>query len=132
MNASIVGSAHNTRSYYYYGTLFTDCVIQNVTGGHSDTHCASFSDPSVVFVNAAGGDYHPVSGSPAIDWVPAGTAVDPPAKDLDGVDRTQGGPYDAGAYEFVPSPAELPYSDTADAAFASLGDDDLAVDFDTF
>ena len=132
VNASIVGSAHNTRSYYYYGTLFTDCVIQNVTGGYSDTHCDSFSDPSEVFADAAGGNYRLVSGSPAIDWVPAGTAVDPPAKDLDGVDRTQGGPYDAGAYEFVPSPAELPYSDTADAAFASLGDDDLAVDFDTF
>ena len=133
ISASIVGSAHNTRSYSSYGTHFTDCVIQTVTGGYSESNCEWFSDLSEVFVNAAQGDYRLISGSPAIDLVSSGSAVNPPANDLTGtVTRPQGDAYDAGAYEFVPSPAELPYSDTADAAFASLDDDDLAVDFGAF
>ena len=78
-------------------------------------------------------DYHLVAGSPAIDLVSSPT--NPPATDLDGNVRPAGTNYDAGVYEFgavPPSPAELPYSDAADAAFASLDDDDLAVDFDAF
>lgn len=42
------------------------------------------------------GNYHLLSGSPAID---AGTSANAPSVDLDGVTRPQGGGFDVGAYE---------------------------------
>ena len=139
VNASIVGSAYNSySSNYSYRTAFVDSVLQTVSGGYTASNCQWFSDPTLVFVDPMNAtvtdrDYHLVAGSPAIDLVSSPT--NPPATDLDGNVRPAGTNYDAGVYEFgavPPSPAELPYSDAADAAFASLDDDDLAVDFDAF
>ncbi|MGB9590000.1 MAG: choice-of-anchor Q domain-containing protein [candidate division WOR-3 bacterium] len=42
------------------------------------------------------GNYHLISGSPAID---AGTTSGAPMVDLDGITRPQGGGFDIGAYE---------------------------------
>lgn len=56
-----------------------------------------------LFVDAANGDYHLQVGSPAIN---AGTAVDAPAADLEGVLR-ENAP-DMGAYEWVGSQIFLP------------------------
>jgi hypothetical protein len=51
------------------------------------------------FVNAANGDFHLMTGSPAID------AADPAATlstDYDGVSRPQGAGRDLGAFEYKP------------------------------
>jgi hypothetical protein len=51
------------------------------------------------FVNAAGGDFHLMTGSPAID------AADPAATlstDYDGTARPQGAGRDLGAFEYKP------------------------------
>ena len=67
----------------------------------------------------------------AIDKIAAPT--DAPTEDLAGTTRPQGSAYDAGAYEYAAAlPAGLPYGDAADAAYASLDEDDLNVDFDEF
>ena len=51
-----------------------------------------------VFVDAAGGDYHLLAGSAAID---AGETIAEVVTDRDGVPRPQGADFDVGAYEFV-------------------------------
>ena len=77
-------------------------------------------------------DYTLKAGSAAIDA--SGVTSGKPVTDLAGNTRAgHGSAYDCGAYEFVgASPASLPYSDAADAAFSSLDEDDLVVDFDVF
>ena len=114
----------------YQSTLYAEALGADVTS-YGNNHQLQSGD--VLFTDAAGGDYHLVSGSPAIDLV--ASPADPPATDLDGNVRPAGTNYDAGVYEFgavPPSPAELPYSDSADAAFAELGEDDLTVNFEEF
>lgn len=74
--------------------------------------------------------------NPAIDATGV-TGSDPehgiPDKDLNGNPRPVNNIQDCGAYEYQgASPASLPYSDAADAAFSSLDEDDLKVDFDAF
>ena len=79
----------------------------------------------------ADNSYHLASGSRAIDA--SGVTSGEPERDLDGNLREGNGTaYDCGAYEYGASPASMPYADAADAAFSSLGEDDLAVDFDRF
>jgi len=53
------------------------------------------------FVNAAGGDFHLLSNSIALN---AGSSVSAPAFDYDGVTRPQGGGWDIGAFELVSGP----------------------------
>jgi hypothetical protein len=50
------------------------------------------------FVNSAGGDFHLLGGSDAID---AGSAVEAPGVDHDGNLRPRGGLFDIGAYEYL-------------------------------
>jgi hypothetical protein len=56
-----------------------------------------------VFVDAAGGDYHLLAGSAAID---AGETIAEVETDRDGVQRPQGANFDVGAYEFVSGPVD--------------------------
>ena len=97
------------------GTRITLAIWQSA--GH-ETHSFS-SSLSSLFVNTAGGDYHLVAGSPAID---AGQAVAVPA-DLEGRPRPVGPAWDIGCYEYAPpvalafytiSPCRL--ADTRDAS----------------
>lgn len=85
----------------------------NTTAGTSCTHRFSIIKPQSTapsgtnnqlnadprFVNAAAGDFHLMSGSPAID------AADPAATeavDFDGTTRPQGAGHDIGAFEYKP------------------------------
>ncbi|MBR2693225.1 MAG: right-handed parallel beta-helix repeat-containing protein, partial [Thermoguttaceae bacterium] len=99
------------------------------------THVITSSEASAadLFTNVAGGDYTLKAGSAAINASVDVTSGDP-VTDLAGNTRAgHGSAYDCGAYEYVgASPASLPYSDAADAAFDSLDEDDLKVDFDVF
>jgi len=72
------------------GTCAVD--YSDVEGGWAGTGNID-SDP--LFINAAGGDYHLMAASPAID---AGTAVGAPPDDLDG--NLRDGSPDMGAYEY--------------------------------
>jgi hypothetical protein len=54
---------------------------------------------AAAFVNAAADDYHLAAGSPALN---AGERLDEVTVDREGVERPQGGAYDAGAYELAP------------------------------
>ena len=84
-----------------------------------------------LFADPESGNYTLKEGSGAIDA--SGVTSGDPTVDLAGDPRGIGEAYDCGAFEYQgASPAELPYSDAADAAFASLDDDDLAVDFNAF
>ena len=84
-----------------------------------------------LFADPESGNYTLKEGSEAIDA--SGVTSGDPTVDLAGDPRGIGEAYDCGAFEYQgASPAELPYSDAADAAFASLDDDDLAVDFNAF
>ena len=77
------------------------------------------------------GDYTLKAGSVAIDA--SGVNSGDPETDLAGNPRGVGSAYDCGAFEYQgASPTSLPYSDVADAVFASLDKDELAVDFDVF
>jgi parallel beta-helix repeat protein len=57
------------------------------------------ADPSQLFVNEAGNDYHLTTSSPAIDQ---GTVLADVLYDLEGKPRPVGGGYDIGAYEHQP------------------------------
>ncbi|MBI4787628.1 MAG: hypothetical protein HY782_11340 [Chloroflexi bacterium] len=65
-------------------------VFNNLTGSSS----------TAGFVNAAGGDYHLLANSPAVD-AGRNSGLFPPF-DYDDVSRPQGAKTDLGAYEFVP------------------------------
>lgn len=77
-----------------------------------------------MFVNAAGGDFHLTTNSPAID---KGMALAEVTTDADRNTRPAGGAYDIGAYEFgatggcpVPSGAPLPSGVQPSAAISSF------------
>jgi hypothetical protein len=59
-----------------------------------------------LFADAAGGDFHPLTGSPLIDAGTSDSASGP--SDLDGRARTLGAAPDIGAYEFPPPPPPPP------------------------
>jgi parallel beta-helix repeat protein len=69
-----------------------------------DTHSFT-AEPADLFVNPTGDDYHPKTGSPAID---AGTVLPDVTKDLEGQPRPQGSGPDLGAYELKASTSESP------------------------
>ena len=68
------------------------CDVQEVVDGEGNIS----QDP--LFVDAENGDYRLASGSPCID---AGTFLDAPAVDIDGVVRPTGPRIDIGAFEYV-------------------------------
>lgn len=89
-----------------------DLLTANTTGLPNGNNIQLTGDPR--FVNAATGDFHLNSDSPAIDrWAPIGDSNDPPpTTDLDGFARphtvmTPTTPYDFGAYEFGSSRDEI-------------------------
>ena len=59
-----------------------------------------------LFADAAGGDFHPLTGSPLIDAGTSDSASGP--SDLDGRARTLGAAPDIGTYEFPPPPPPPP------------------------
>lgn len=65
-------------------------------------HASNLSVAAGAFVNAAGGNYSLVAGSPAID---AGVAIPEVTVDRAGTRRPQGAGYDVGAYEAAQSQA---------------------------
>ena len=65
-----------------------------------DAHSIITSNPSTLFVNAAGGDYHLVAGSAAID---VGTTASAPPTDFEGTPRPSGNGVDIGYDEFAAS-----------------------------
>ena len=70
------------------------------------------TDPG--FVNAAGADFHVLSGSGAID---TGTTIATVTTDIEGIARPQGAAYDIGAYEFTNAP---PSTATATITWADV------------
>ena len=103
----------------------------DVTGTGVGTSAVVTGAADELFADPESGNYTLKEGSGAIDA--SGVTSGDPTADLAGDPRGIGEAYDCGAFEYQgASPAELPYSDAADAAFASLDDDDLAVDFNAF
>ena len=82
--------------YQSEDTAATQTLTQWRTQTGKDLH-SFVSLAGVLFVNAAGNDYHLNAGNPAID---AGTVNDAPDTDLDGNHRPRGTGIDIGAYEF--------------------------------
>ena len=80
------------------GAIFSNNLCD--TGGGV---CQYIGTPS--FVNAAGGDFHLRSNSPAID---RGMTLSAVRTDVDGVRRPQDAAYDIGAYEFGLTPPYNP------------------------
>ena len=99
-----VGEATNlTVQYCLFYMPQTDRVLVWGSESYDSSHLGSigpgnrYGNPRFVSVGFGGdGNYHLISGSPAID---AGTSTGAPGIDLDGVTRPQGGGYDMGAYE---------------------------------
>ena len=78
----------------------------NESGTTQITNLFGTTDP--LFVDAATGNFHLQSGSPAIE---AGTATNAPSTDFAGNARPQGSSYHIGAYEYVsaaPTPTPTP------------------------
>ena len=118
-----------------YTSSLYQSVIGNGTFDVSDPNNYQSHGGDVIFVG--GTDpleaYRLAAGSVAINGTGVTSTTGNPTVDLAGVARPQGGVYDYGAYEYGTAlPAELPYGSAADAAFASLDDDDLLADFDLF
>jgi len=64
-----------------------------------DAHSILCTDPTTLFVNFAGNDFHLKAGAPAID---AGTVTSPDVtKDKDNLTRPQGAGFDIGCYEYA-------------------------------
>jgi len=99
------------------GNQFVNCIISNVndflTGSNNSTFTYHYCDfynngfttptgngnisVNPLFVNQTSGDYHLQSSSPCID---AGTSLNAPASDFEGITRPQGAGFDIGAYEY--------------------------------
>jgi hypothetical protein len=79
-------------------------AVAQTTVDHNLFHGAGGSggdDPVIgdpLFVNASGADFHLQIDSPAID---AGSSLNAPNTDFDGIPRPQGAGYDIGAYEYA-------------------------------
>ena len=76
----------------------TSVSLSTWRGYGYDTHSVLVTDPTTLFVNYSGNDFHLKAGSPAIN---AGTTVSGVSDDKDGNTRPQGGAYDIGCYEAV-------------------------------
>jgi hypothetical protein len=98
-NAGIVESGRTGPHNLFANNLsFRNKVDWRLHGGKADRGAISADPEFVHYLPEGGGDYHLAIGSPAID---AGTPVEAPSDDLDGVPRPQGQGYDVGAYEFT-------------------------------
>ncbi|VVB59740.1 Right handed beta helix region [uncultured archaeon] len=80
-------------------------ITNNLIDGSGGVTGSNYVTGSPQFVNAAGGDFHLQSSSPAIN---NGISTDAPDKDYDGKSRPQGNGYDIGAYESGGSSACTP------------------------
>ncbi len=88
------GTGHIVRNNIFYLNGLNEDYLVSTTHDHNLT-----ADPS--FVNPAGGDYHLLSGSMAID---AGVTIASVTDDYESNVRPQGAAYDVGAYEFISGP----------------------------
>ena len=139
-SANVYGSiVLNTSVSDTAALTYTSSLYQLVSGSGTVSYSGSYNRQlqSGDKLFAGGSDiatkYKLADGSVAINATGIRTTTGNPTVDLAGVARPQGGVYDYGAFEFGPaSPAELPYDNAADAAFASLDADDLLADFDLF
>ena len=127
-NDVLIGASNSTYRVTN-SIIYNSVTVSNVSV--SKTHCIENVAPASLFVAPSSGNYHLKAGSSAINA--SGVTSGTPTTDLDGNTRAgHGSSYDCGAYEYLSSSAQLPYSDIADAAFASLDEDDFEVDFDVF
>ena len=99
MDYNAVSAGFSTDDANAYITL-----AQWQTQQGKDQH-SFLANPTVLFVNAAGNNYHLAATSPAID---AGTSTAAPATDLDGNPRPSGKGYDIGACECQSAAATTP------------------------
>jgi hypothetical protein len=81
-------------------------IDHNLTDGFrgsekEEMRSTDFVEGDARFVNTADADFHPLTGSPAID---AGAKEDAPDDDFGGIVRPQGSSYDIGAFEYGTTP----------------------------
>ena len=76
-------------------TFITLAQWQTATG---QDHSSAIASPAALFVDPAGGDYHPKPGSAALELAPVRADL---TADLEGAVRPQGTSSDAGAFEGV-------------------------------
>ena len=115
-NNTVYGNTYNGYEALYNGAGSSRAVIRNNivyantvngianVGGATADHNITVN-PS--FVNAAAGDFHLKSGSPAID---AGMTLPQVSTDMDNTPRPQGASGDPGAYEYSTGSAQTPPS----------------------
>ena len=114
------GSASSVNS----GTLLFDHYMSDSYSSADITY-----DPNLPLFASDG--YTPVAGSQVLNT--GDSSLTNSTLDFNRHPRIVGSSVDLGAVEYQgTSSASLPYSDAADAAFASLDEDDLGVDFDVF
>ncbi len=78
------------------GSFVADSNLIDGIRGYENGDCTGCMEAGPMFVDAAAGDFHLQSGSPAIN---AGESDLAPARDFDGNVRPSGGAVDIGAYE---------------------------------
>jgi len=87
----------------------TNIPLSTWQGYGYDTHSILVTDPTTLFVDFAGNNFHLKAGSPAIDH---GTTLTEVTKDKDGIPRPQLGAYDIGCYEYIPPTYQSASSDS--------------------
>lgn len=73
-------------------------LIDGYRGYDGETKGSSFVEGNPLFLNAANGDFHLGSASPAID---NGSSLQAPNEDFDSIQRPQGSGFDIGAFEYI-------------------------------